>query len=201
MQNKTNKYGQEFFPSYDYTGRFHWYSHCYTCGTRVDTNLHMRGKIYCDRCKAELRRQERESKEIDDILKYEIRFQQGVGLLESKVANIEPYLEAIDLARTKIRRYGSTDEVLAAIVLIHFGYKVLLQQKIGRYIADFVLPDEKLILEVDGKPFHSDAKKELARDNEISLRMGLGWQVVHITTDKLRKKPLALDEAIKQYKV
>ena len=131
----------------------------------------------------------------------EIRFQQGCSLLESKVANIDAFQRSIDLARTKIRRYESADEVLAAIVLIYYGYKVLFQQKIGRYVADFVLPDEKLIVEVDGKPFHSDARKELERDNAISLRMGIGWQVVHIATDELRKKPLALDEAIKHYKL
>lgn len=201
MQRKFNNFGQEIFPSRDYAGRFYWYSHCLECGKKVTVTLHMKNKIYCDRCKAELKRLEQEAKEIDDIIKYEIRFNQGVELLETKVNHIEKYQKAIALAKTKVRRYGSANEVLAAIVMMHFGYKVLAQQKIGKYRADFLLPDQKLIVEIDGKPFHSDKKKEIERDNAMTLTMGLGWKVLHIPTDLLRKKPLALNDAIKENRI
>ena len=201
INNIFNDYGQKKEPGTDYDGRFAWFTTCYECGAKVKTTLTMKNKIYCDRCKAELLRQEREAKIVDDIIKYEIRFNQGVELLELRVKNIERFRPAIDLAKTKIRRYGSTDEVLAAIVLLHFGHKVLMQQKIGKYRADFLLPDQRLIIEIDGKPFHSDKKKENDRDNQITLKMGLGWKVIHIPTELLRKKPLALNDVINKYKL
>lgn len=200
IKNIYTKFGQRIVPGTDYDGRFAWFSTCYECGTRTKTTLHMKNsKIYCDRCKNELLRQKREAKAIEDDSKYEKRFEQGVALLEKKVRNAERFRPAIAKARTKIRRYGSTDEVLAAIVMFHFGYDFQMQQKIGRYRADFLLPKEKLIVEVDGKPFHSDKRKEQERDNEMSIQMGQGWKTLHIPTELLRRKPLALNDAIKKW--
>lgn len=199
INNVYNYHGQKKVPGTDYDGRFAWFTTCYSCGAKVKTTLSMKNKIYCDRCKNELIRQRRGSKEIANAYKYEIRFDKGVELLERKVKHFGKFSKAIEKARTKIRRFGSTDEVLAAIVLFYYGYDIEIQQKLGKYRADFLLMDKKLILEIDGQPFHSDKRKEKERDFEMEKTMGEGWRVLHIPTDLLRRKPLALKNAIEHY--
>ena len=72
----------------------------------------------------------------------------------------------------------------------------------GRYRADFVLPDEKVVLEVDGTLFHTDRtkEKEITRDNLIVLSLGSEWEVVRITDEDINKNITRLLPAIRKIK-
>lgn len=82
--------------------------------------------------------------------------------------------------------FDSTEEMMVAIELLHKKVNLRHQVKMGRYRADFVLPDYKIVLEVDGVMFHNEntRKKEQIRDNLIILNLGAEWEVIRIT-DKL----------------
>lgn len=62
------------------------------------------------------------------------------------------------------------------------------QFPIGKYNVDFADPINKIVIEVDGKEWHTDFEKDKKRQNEIEA---LGWEVIRINgrnTFKCRKK-------------
>ena len=79
--------------------------------------------------------------------------------------------------------------------------KTIHQQKIGRYKADFVLPELKVILEVDGSIYHRDSSKEGERDTYICLCMGAEWTVVRVKdymiNKDITKLMTGIDESVK----
>jgi very-short-patch-repair endonuclease/SAM-dependent methyltransferase len=56
------------------------------------------------------------------------------------------------------------------------GYKFACQEPIGRYYADFVCRERRLIIELDGGQ-HSECSEDRQRDSELS---GLGYRVIRI---------------------
>ncbi len=62
------------------------------------------------------------------------------------------------------------------------GYRFKRQVPIGGYIVDFVCPERKLIVELDG-PFHAARKDyDAARDAHLE---SLGYRVLQFTNDQL----------------
>jgi very-short-patch-repair endonuclease len=62
------------------------------------------------------------------------------------------------------------------------GYKFKRQVPIGRYVADFVCLEKKLIVELDG-PFHTARKAyDAARD---AFMTSLGYRVLRFTNEEL----------------
>jgi very-short-patch-repair endonuclease len=62
------------------------------------------------------------------------------------------------------------------------------------YIADFVLLDRKLIIEVDGDS-HNDFKQKY-KDLENAVAMhGLGWHIYRVGNDEARRQPAETVEA------
>ena len=52
---------------------------------------------------------------------------------------------------------------------------------------DFELPNEKLILEVDGSIYHANTQKELQREAAINYKIGLDWHFVHLPAESISK--------------
>jgi very-short-patch-repair endonuclease len=74
---------------------------------------------------------------------------------------------------------------MLAIELVKNGYKIIPQQKVGKYHVDFALPNEKLIIEVDGSIYHTNREKELAREASINYAIGLDWRIVHLPAESI----------------
>lgn len=75
---------------------------------------------------------------------------------------------------------------MVAIELIKNGYSIIPQQKIGKYKVDFLIPKEKIVVEVDGELYHkNDFKKN--REAEIQIILGFDWKIIHIPAEKIRK--------------
>lgn len=172
---------------------------CHICNTLVGIgrpSAYENKPILCEKCKAEIKRQAEQSEEIDryKLVKNEIRFLDGVEYLERKYgsAYIKECEKAILIAHERKDKYDSVDEVIAAIVLIKGGYKIIPQQKIGNYYVDFVLPNEKIVIEIDGALYHKDLQREAIRDNAIILKLGAEWKIIHYETRFLRKRPKEL---------
>lgn len=179
-----------------------YFAVCNECGKEFKCRQHIRSdRRICPNCK------DRE-KEIREILTNDMagprvklrKFDEAVSRIESNVKNVKSYQPAIDTIRKVVLRKGwfqSTEEIMAGIELIKNGVRTIHQQKVGKYRVDFALPDMKVILEIDGKPFHSDKTKEGIRDGNIQLALGLSWYVVRIDTDLINKNISKLVPAIK----
>jgi very-short-patch-repair endonuclease len=77
-------------------------------------------------------------------------------------------------------RFDSVNEVFAAVTLTHMGVECMAQQKIGRKRADFVLPDLRAVLEIDGERHKGRAAKDKEWDEEVRSTLGSEWEVVRI---------------------
>ncbi len=55
------------------------------------------------------------------------------------------------------------------------------------YSVDFVLPEYKVALEVDGTIFHGKEKlrQQQLRDEAVIWKLGCGWEVIRISTDNI----------------
>lgn len=173
---------------------------CAKCGRIVKRKVYNGDKAYyCDICKNDLVKKQKalEHELLDEILsKGERRFIKAEEKLLKQVKKPEAYANAIRIAQTRANYYGSIPEAMVAIELIKLGYAIIPQQGIGRYKVDFALPNEKLIVEVDGGLYHQDINPD--RDNYIKLCLGLDWEIVHIPAEWVSKDIRRLNKVLKE---
>lgn len=87
------------------------------------------------------------------------------------------YQESWANAMSEVHRYrGRTAiEIIVATVLDDWGFEYEQQKRIGRYSADFYVPDKNLVVECDGEYWHgrkSGAKEKDARKNAYLAAQG-----------------------------
>lgn len=173
---------------------------CAKCGRITDRYVYNGDKAYyCDICKNNLVKKQKalEHELLDEILsKGEQRFLKAKDKLLKQVKKPEAYANAIHIAETRANFYGSVPEAMVAIELIKLGYAIIPQQGIGRYKVDFAIPNEKLIIEVDGGLYHSDTNPD--RDNYIKLCLGLDWEIAHIPAEWVSKDIRRLSKVMKE---
>ena len=117
----------------------------------------------------------------------EQRFFKARELYLQQVKNANNRDRAIAVAEKACEKFGSIPEAMVGIELIRLGYHIYPQHKIGQYHVDFAIPDQKLIVEVDGSLYHSDKAKLLQRDAAIGYIIGFDWVIVHIPADLIKK--------------
>lgn len=186
--------------SRDKRGNSWYHPPCRICGQGVPSWSYPRGKEYCcTECRKLLVAEHISRSDQPDAK--EKRFETAVKRI-GRVADLSKYEKAIETVRKSLHHKGwfqSTEEIMAAIELIRRGYKINHQVKVFDYKADFVIPELKVILEIDGRPFHGKEreKEEMIRDEVIVMKFGEEWNVIHIQTDNINKNITKLIPAIK----
>lgn len=169
---------------------------CFVCGMPVHTHTFSTNRVYkCNLCKGDivnknkaLRKAAKEQHE-RELAEYEGVDYEHFHRFESAVEKFGlEYYPAIEKAHTEIAKFDSVPEAMACIELLYIGVRVIVHQKVGDYTVDFCLPDEKVIVEVDGSLYHTDETKEFARDNALKHMLGDGWTVRHIPADAISKR-------------
>lgn len=162
---------------------------CAKCGRIVKMKQYSRKMIcLCDYCRYEDK--SRKKQYIDNLpenfeSKEDKRFTNAIEKLQKQV-DIVKYAKDINTAKRRKMLYGSIPEAMVAIELLHLGYAIIPQQKIGKYKVDFALPNEKKVVEVDGKIYHVDKYKG-DREATIQLSLGLDWKIIHIPAELIEK--------------
>jgi very-short-patch-repair endonuclease len=170
---------------------------CQHCGKEVKSPFYDKKKKYtCSLCK--LMTDAEPKAEIANETKDHRLFTAVTRLCA--FANIDDYEKAIEVVRKVLYRPGwfdSTEEVMVALELIKNGYKINHQVPLKRYRLDFVIADQKVILEIDG-PFHTEKTKarEQLRDDIAIASLGPDWEVLRISTDDINQNVTKLSEAI-----
>ena len=118
--------------------------------------------------------------------KEEQRFNKAVDAIAKQVRNFDSYEKDIEIARRGQLKYGSVPEAMTAIQLIHLGYSIIPQQKIGKYRVDFYLPKNKTVIEVDGSLYHQDMFKG-DREATIQFSLGLDVKIIHVPAEAVSK--------------
>ena len=124
------------------------------------------------------------------------RFFKARELYCQQVKSAENRDRAIEVAEKACEKFGSIPEAMVGIELIRLGYRVIPQRKIGPYRVDFAIPDEKLIVEVDGSLYHSNKTERLQRDAAIGYIIGFDWEIAHIPAELIQKNIKKLKSCI-----
>ena len=159
-------------------------------------------RCYCPECKAKVDEREKQEREQYIRLKKREMFIKACSLLEGQHTKMYEYREAIDVVEEFLTnnpdKFDSSYEVLAAIVLVHNHIYSKMQYKIGRYQVDFLLPEELVVLEIDGERHRHSKEYDNKRDTYIKEQLGLGWDIIRIKTEYLDQNAKRLPEAIKR---
>ena len=68
-------------------------------------------------------------------------------------------------------------------------YTLHQQYKIGRYYADFAHLESRVLIEIDGKAYHS-TPEQIARDQRRQTDLEhLGWKVIRLTGSEVNGNP------------
>ena len=175
---------------------------CERCGKEFKRMSYGRKLVnICDECRYGIKQQQ---KYVEDELYKELttqgerRFNKAVECIKKQVKDMRCYNNAIAKAKTAQEKYGSVPEAMVAIELLRLGYRVIPQQKINKYKVDFYLPDEKIVIEVDGEIYHADKKHS---DREAIIQLALGWdaRIIHIPAELISKNIRKLKKCIDLY--
>lgn len=155
----------------------------------------------CQECRHELVILEHQTRLEADRDKKLKKLKTAIKRISGKT-DIRPYKNAIEWVEKNLYKNGwfqSTEEIMTALELIHRNVKAHHQVRVYDYFVDFVLPDYKVILEIDGKLFHGNdrAEKEHIRDEVIAGKFGDGWEVVRIDAENINMNITKLVPAIK----
>jgi very-short-patch-repair endonuclease len=196
-------------------GAQYYYPPCSQCGDEARSwGYNPEHKYICAKCK-EINRvkrsQERKSKELNkskfvkdktEIVKAKETSRMSRALERiSKVTDIAKYTQAIEKVQVSINAgavFDSTEELLVGLELTRQGVAYRQQVRFGKYRADFVLDSYKIVLEVDGRVFHTRETKprEQERDGCILSELGPGWEVVRVTDDNINNHITQITKAI-----
>lgn len=182
-------------------GRHTYYIPCEICGRKIRRTQYSRKRTYvCDYCKGLIKEKERPVIP-EGTTKHDLRFEKAVEKIKSYVDDFESYEKSIKTAKTRSELYGSIPEVMAAIELLKKGFKIVPQQKIGKFKVDFAIPSIKVILEIDGKIYHKDTEKEAYRDYYIYTKLGMDWKIIHYPAEHVEKELNKLVPYIKSIRI
>ena len=180
----------------------HGYSELTGSWVREEVKPSKYSRCYCDECLKATKEQEQQEMEEYIRLKKRRMFLKACELLENQHTNMYEYREAIDAVEEHIKehpdKYDSSYEVLAAIILIHERIYTKMQEKVGRYQVDFLLPELLVVLEIDGDRHTHRKTYDSQRDRAIKQELGPHWEVIRIKTDYLDQNAKALPKAIQK---
>lgn len=157
-------------------------------------------RCYCEECLKEVVNTENRERELYVKLKKRGMFIRACKRLENQDTNMYEYKEAIEVVQEFVEnnpdKFDSSYEVLAAIVLVHNRIHCKMQYKVGKYQVDFLLPDQLIVLEIDGERHRRRKDYDSARDRFIKKELGPHWEVIRIRTENLDKDAKKIPEAI-----
>ena len=178
-----------------------YYPPCHYCGVPVKSFTYNPSFRYaCDACKKEAVAQKRAEQAVGKRSAKEKRLDAAIKRI-SKVADITLYEKGIHYVQEHLDKpywFGSTEEIMVALELMRRGVKAHHQVKIFEYRVDFLLPELKVVLEVDGRIYHGKDKdrQQQTRDDVICWKLGNDWQVIRIDTENINKNVTRLMKGI-----
>lgn len=179
---------------------------CWGCSERVPNEEGDGKRPWCEPCKdAHVEKQVNKSQQYM-VLRTELMLERAIKILENQEFEIKiaEYKEAIEVLREAIGqkpdKFDSAQEMVAAIELIKNHIMVKVHCAVDKYIPDFLLPEEKIVLEIDGH-FHQHSRvADKEKDIKIRTALGAEWEVIRIPTEYLEMNIGRLTDAIFEMK-
>ncbi len=177
---------------------------CWACGKATLSSGNKGKRAWCDKCRDAHTREQTAKAHQYLVLQSELMVERAVKLLEAQEHKVDilEYKEAIGAVTERIKedpykyKFDSAHEILTAIELINNQIKIKVHPSIGSLTPDFMLPEENIVLEVDGH-FHQYSRAEdKKRDIYIRTTLGAEWEVVRIPAEYLEQNIAKLTDAI-----
>ena len=187
---------------------------CWVCGDKatrtrkmyfdgthiVEDKINQYTRCYCEKCRIETEETEKKERELYIKLKKKEMFHRACDILEKQHTLMYEYQEAIEVVRNHLEnnpdKFDSSYEVLTAIILVQNRIYSKMQQKVGRYQVDFLLPELLVVLEIDGDRHVHRKEYDNKRDIQIKQMLGDEWDIIRIKTDYLDMNAKKLPDAI-----
>lgn len=177
--------------------------HIYRNGDVIPKPLNKYSRCYCGECEKKVSTTEKEERKLYIKLKKREMFRKACDILENQHTDMYEYKPAIEVVGDFIEenpdKFDSSYEALTAIILVHNRIMSKMQYKVGRYQVDFLLPELRVVLEIDGERHKNRKEYDSERDRSIQKALGTGWKIIRIPTEHLDKNAKKLPIAI--YKV
>ena len=180
---------------------------CWSCGKESDAPREWKysyKREYCPECRKKHDEEYSHTVKQYVCLKSKIMVERAIKSLERQNINIYDYREAIDAVKEysseKPDKFMSSQEIIAAIILIDNEIAIKPQYKIKNYQVDFAIPSLKIILEIDGYMHNYSQLKDSKRDIDLRMVLGKEWEVVRIPTKYIDENAEMLVEAMKAVK-
>ena len=110
--------------------------------------------------------------------------------------SFDPYRPwLVPLAR-RLRREATVPEWLlwARLRRRRLGVRFLRQRPVGRYVVDFLAPEARLVVEVDGRSHDGRATEDAARQRALEA---LGLTVLRVSNDEVLRAPDAVADRVR----
>ena len=159
---------------------------CWRCGAKISVGTN---RIpLCGACEQQyVIEQKREAEQYKE-LRQKLMFKKMLSLLEKQKNPVDTWTYKAVADRLNIAiinkeyRFDSAHEMLAALELAKAGIHIETHRGIGRYDVDITLPNERIILEIDGQQHQRKLSVDAQRDADIRNNLGLEWEIVRIST-------------------
>ena len=177
---------------------------CWSCGTAIE-NIGTTERFYCFPCSERKEIEDAEKAALYDKLRYEQLIERAMLILEKQKTpvHIRDYRKAYENIleyENGVKVFDSAHEVVTYMELCRCGTTAIPNFNIKRYRADFSLPDEKIILEIDGHLHKTKTVQDEKRDREIRAELGDEWEVVRIPTEYVEQNIKQLLPAARKIK-
>ena len=177
---------------------------CWICGADIDQSFQeadtMSGR-FCRVHWLEHTRQHKKTVAEYLELKNRIMFERSMRTMERCDVDMTEYKRFAyavrDHSAENPEQYKSSDEMVAAVILLKAGIDFEMNFKIGKYIVDIYIPDWNIIAEIDGDRHENRATYDSRRDVEIRRMLGEEWEIIRIPTKYIEQNPEKLPDGIK----
>ena len=180
---------------------------CWYCGNAISNDYDRpHNRMYHDDChaKAELAKDKQLKEYLE--LKTRVMYERALKNMEKQeyICLADYYDEAqlvLETALNDPNKFQSSDEMMTAMELLRNRIHTKVQYKLGRRRIDFLLPDLKVALEIDGALHKFKVTKDTQREIEITNQLNQsekGWEVIRIPTNLIESHLTRLVPAIKK---
>lgn len=175
---------------------------CWYCGNIIPRDQFFgSGRRFCEKCEAEHMERYKGIVQEYSIIKNRVTFERAMRLMEKsgcEMSKYKRYAKAVERhSAENPEQYRSSDEMIAAVVLLEAGYDFTMNKTVGKYTVDIYLPELCVCLEIDGDRHKYSKKEDGQRDLEIRRKLGSKWEIVRIPTKYIEKQPGKVAEAVK----
>jgi very-short-patch-repair endonuclease len=176
---------------------------CWECGADIVKSFGvmdiMSGR-FCLECYRKHTKQYKETVAEYLRLKNVVMFERAMRIMEKAYVNMSKYKRYANAVKKHSAEYPdlykSSDEIVAAVIMLETGIDFEMNYKVGQYIADMYIPEWKLILEIDGAVHEGKELKDSNRDIKIRQMLGGDWEIIRIPTKYIEQDPTRIPDAI-----